>query len=201
MNQLTEKGFKAVGIDVSPEMVEHAKELYPKNDYRVLDPLNTMNFTENTFSIIMCIYFTLYYMEDKRTFFENCYKWLIPGGELAIHLVNKDLFDPVVLPANPFNYLSPQKYTDKRITNSSVKFKGFQYKSDFDLDGDKGTFIETFKDDTTKNIRKHEHTFYMESQKNILAIAKDTGFIMQAKYDMSECGYDHQYLYILKKPN
>jgi SAM-dependent methyltransferase len=201
VNQLTEQGFKALGIDISPSMVEYAKTLYPKNDYRNLDHNNSMNFNENTFSIITSLYFTLYYIEDKQKFFENCYKWLIPGGELAVHLVNKDLFDPVVLPSNPFIHLSPQKYTAKRITNSSVKFKGFQYKSDFKLDDNKGIFTETFKNDNTKHIRKNEHVFYMESQKKILTIAKNAGFILKAQYDMGDCGYDNQYLYILKKPN
>ena len=50
-------------------------------------------------------------------------------------------------------------------------------------------------------VRKNEHTFYMETQKAILGLAKEAGFILHAKIDMLSCQYENQYIYILKKPN
>jgi hypothetical protein len=39
----------------------------------------------------------------------------------------------------------------------------------------------------------------MDTQKNILGLAKSAGFILQGKIDMVKCNYQYQYLYILKK--
>ena len=41
---------------------------------------------------------------------------------------------------------------------------------------------------------------YMESEKDILAMAKQSGFIMLGKIDLIKVGYEYQYLYILQKP-
>ena len=40
----------------------------------------------------------------------------------------------------------------------------------------------------------------MEKQKDILALAKSVGFILEGKIDMKSCAYEHQYLYVLRKP-
>ena len=97
-------------------------------------------------------------------------------------------------------WFSAQKYAKKRITNSVVKFNDFTYKANFDLNNNKGKFIETFKDDNTNNVRKNEHVLHMESQKDILAKAKKVGFIFHGKSDMVNCMYEYQYLYYLIKP-
>ena len=34
--------------------------------------------------------------ENKQLYFKNVYDWLKPGGKLVIHLVNKELFDPIL---------------------------------------------------------------------------------------------------------
>ena len=56
------------------------------------------------------------------------------------------------------------------------------------------------KFDKSGKVRENEHTFYMESQQQILNIAKETGFIVEAKIDLTRCQYDNQYLYLLSKP-
>ena len=40
----------------------------------------------------------------------------------------------------------------------------------------------------------------MNTQAEILDIAKSVGFIIIAKIDLIECQYDSQYVYILQKP-
>ena len=37
------------------------------------------------------------------------YDWLKLGGKLVIHLVNKELFDPILQAADPLLLVSPQK--------------------------------------------------------------------------------------------
>ena len=125
----------------------------------------------------------------------------MPGGFLILHLVDRENFDPIIPAAKPIYIVSPQKYTDKRITNSVVKFDKFDYKCNFDLNGDVATINETFKDKENESVRQNEHKLYMESQKTILSMAKEAGFILHSKVDMIKCQYDSQYLYILQKPN
>ena len=181
VDAFTKKGFKTLGIDTSPAMIKNAKEKFPSSDFKVADTYNTMAFPANSFTHILCLYFTIYYIKNKSLFFKNCYQWLLPGGEMVVHLVNRAKFDPLIPKGSPFAMLSPQKYTDKRITKSSIKFKEFQYKSNFDLKDDIAIFDETFKDDNTGHVRKNEHKLYMETQTNILSLAKNAGFILKEK--------------------
>ena len=82
-----------------------------------------------------------------------------------------------------------------------VKFKNFQYKANFQLQKhkNKAIFDETFKDDTSGHVRQNKHTLHMDTQKNILSLAKSAGFILKGKIDMVSCNYEYQYLYILRK--
>ena len=148
---------------------------------------------------MILLYFTVYYIKDKTTFFENCYDWLKPGGYLALHLVNKYEFDPIPEAGNPLYILSPQKYAKKRITNSIVQFGNFEYKSNFKLSDNIGVLDEFFKDRKTKKIRQNQHKLYMENQTDILSLAKQVGFILKGRVDMVGCEYEYQYIYILYK--
>ena len=112
-------------------MVNISTAKYPHSTFKVGSALDFMLFPAATFSHILCLYFTIYYIERKQQFFQNCYDWLLPGGYLVLHLVNRNMFDPILNSANPLAMVSPQKYAKKRITNSLVKFKDFQYKANF----------------------------------------------------------------------
>ena len=200
---LNKKGYKAIGLDNSLSMIEKAKENYPDYDFVQGDVLNAMQFQPQSFTHILCLYFTLYYIKDKVQFFNNCMNWLMPGGSLVVHIVNRDMFDPILPPANPLVMLTPQRYAKKRITNSNVTFQDFKYNADFNLDNGKNSakFVEKFKNkEDGKVFRKQEHEMYMESEQDILTIAKNAGFIVQGKIDLIKVGYEYQYLYIFKKP-
>jgi len=199
---LNDKGYPAVGLDLSPGMVGQAKKNYPNFKFKQGNALEFILYPANTFTHVICLYFTIYYIKDKTLFLQNCYDWLKPGGYLVLHLVNRNKFDPILNAADPLHAVSAQRYAKKRITNSLVKFKDFQYRGDFKIDPSTGTasFEEIFKDDKTKNIRQNIHQFYMSTQKQILSIAKNTGFILKGKIDMVPVQYEYQYLYILSKP-
>lgn len=202
VKKFVKKGYKIKGIDKSEAMVKKSKEKHPNCDISKKDVLNSINYPPNSFTHLFCTYFTIYYIKDKLKFFENAYSWLKPKGTLTLHLVNRDKFDPIVNAASILTYVSPQKFAKKRITNSLVKFKNFQYKADFKLQKhkNKAIFEETFESDKSGHIRQNEHTLFMEKQKDILALAKSVGFILEGKIDMTKCAYEYQYLYILKKP-
>lgn len=199
---LEKQGAKVYGLDKSSAMVKKAKQLHKNVDFRMGDATQSIVFPPNSFDLINCLYFTIYYIKDKKQFFQNCFNWLKPQGYLALHLVNKDMFNPILNVADPLVMVSPQKYAKERITNSIVKFNDFQYKADFKhkKGSNEALFEETFKDDKNGNVRKNEHVFHMPNQKKILAMAKDSGFIMKGYIDMVACQYEYQYIYILYKP-
>ena len=112
----------------------NSKKKYKDCKFKQGNALDSMIYPRNSFSTVTCFYFTIYYMEDKQKFINNVYDWLMPGGYFVLHLVNRDKFDPILNTADPLHIVSAQKYAKKRITNSLVKFKDFQYKANFELD-------------------------------------------------------------------
>lgn len=202
VKKFVDKGYKIKGIDKSESMVKKAKSKHPNCNFNVEDALTSVNHEPNSFTHILCTYFTIYYMKNKLEFFKNAFTWLKPKGTLTLHLVNRDKFSPVVDAAEMLLLVDPQKYAKKRITKSLIKFNNYTYKADFKLQKHKNMaiFEEKFISDKSKNVRENQHTFYMEKQKDILALAKSVGFILQGKIDMKGCGFKYQYLYVLKKP-
>jgi len=199
---LGDAGYKVEGVDKSKSMIAGAMKKYPQSSFKEGDVLESMLYPQNSFTTITCLYFTIYYIKDKQQFLQNCYDWLMPGGYFVLHLVNRDKFDPILNAADPLYLVSAQKFAKKRITNSLVKFKDFQYKANFELDKSQnvGKFDESFKDDSTGHVRQNKHTLYMEPQKQILSIAKNMGFILKGKVDMVTTQYQYQYMYLLYKP-
>jgi len=199
---MSEQNLNVLGIDISPSMIQKAKENYPQYNFRVGNALNTTEFKHQTFTHILCLYFTIYYFPDKQRFFDNCMDWLMPGGYLVVHLVDREKFDPILPPGNPLYIVSPQKYAKQRITTTKVTFNDFVYNSDFKFNKDENiaTFDEKFKFNDGK-VRKQEQKLYMEDTQDILTIAQQCGFILQGKIDLVQCAYENQYLYILVKPS
>tara|TARA_X000001036_G_scaffold433961_1_gene472487 strand:+ start:3855 stop:4796 length:942 start_codon:yes stop_codon:yes gene_type:complete len=203
VNKLVSKGYKAQGIDKSIHMVKTARKNYPNCTYDVGDVMDTLQYAPSTFTHITCYYFTIYYIKDKYTFFKNCYTWLMPGGYMMIHLVDRSKFNPILEAGDPLTLISPQKYAPKRITSTYVTFNDYDYKSNFRIDEsrDKGYMEEFFVDKTKEKAMKNEHELFMPTQKSILNMAKRAGFILDSKMDMVEVEYEYQYLYVLQKPS
>jgi SAM-dependent methyltransferase len=200
-----ERGYSnIVGIDKSKEMIEKAKANYPNYKFEIADIMNMEGFPYNdgTFTHILCLYFTVYYMPNKEQFFKNCYNLLQPGGYLVVHLVDRNRFDPILPPGNPFYILSPQSYSKSRITKTNVDFNGFEYNANFDLQKEKNTaiFEEKFKRKDNGQVRVNKHILYMETLTGILQKSQDAGFIIHAVIDMMKVAYDYQYLYVLYRP-
>ena len=199
---LGSKGLDVLGIDISPSIIKKAKENFPDYNFNVGDALDGNTFQPDSFTHILCMYFTIYYFKDKTQFFNNCFKWLMPGGYLIVHLVDRELFDPILPPGNPLLYISPQKYAKERITSTKVKFTDFSYSADFKLDdkNDKALFVEKFKNDSDGKVRKNEHEMYMPDIQQIVDEAQSCGFIVESKADLLQCQYEYQYLYVFIKP-
>jgi SAM-dependent methyltransferase len=213
VHELKKKGVVSViGCDKSEAMLQNARDLYPKCNFIQGDFMKPMLFSEEEFNVLTCFYFTVYYVKDKRAFLQNCYKWLKPEGYLILHLVDRNHFDPIVPGGKPLFIVSPQTYANERITNSLVKFRSFQYKSDFKApppskknaktgtgDKDIGKFVEKITDDKTGKVRENIHTYYMPTNREMLDIAKEVGFTVTGQVDLVHVLNEYQYLFILKK--
>jgi SAM-dependent methyltransferase len=202
VGELGKQGYDATGIDLSFDMVQKAKENYPTANFVQGNAMNRDAFPQNKFTHILCLYFSIYYFKDKVAFAQNCIKWLMPGGFLVIHVVDRNNFDPILPPANPLLLVSPQRYAEKRITQSRVVFDGMTYIANFRLskEKNKATFKEKIKNNDTGSVRINEHTLYMEPEKDLVTEIKKAGFIVQGKIDLIKVGYEYQYLYIFIKP-
>ena len=148
------------------------------------------------------MYFTIYHMKNKERFFTNVINWLMPGGYFILHLVDREKFDPILPAGQGFLIVSPQKYAKERITKTKVHFHDFIYSADFDLNSTKNIaiFNEKFKFKNGDSVRKNQHILYMETEDDILSVAQQCGFIIDGKIDLLKCGYDSQFIYILRKP-
>lgn len=200
--KLYDSKLDVIGLDISPSMIKKAKENYPNCKFKLGNALNETEFDGNNFTHILALYFTIYYIKNKDLFFTNCYNWLMPGGTLVIHVVDKEKFDPILPPGNPLYIVSPQKYAEERITKTKIHFNDFEYNSNFNYDNNSNLaiFDEKFKFKNGK-IRKQEHKLYMENINDILTMAQNAGFIIQGKIDLVHCAYENQFLFILTKPN
>jgi SAM-dependent methyltransferase len=201
---LNSKNLQVIGIDISPSMIDKAKEDYPyiADKFKVGDALDTHLFKDESLTHILCLYFTIYYMKDKMLFFYNCMNWLMPGGYLIVHLVDRYKFDPILPPGNPLYIVSPQKYAKERITTTKITFNEFIYNANFKLhdNDDTAIFNEKFKFNDGR-VRKQEQRMYMEDLPTIVNMAQDAGFLIHAKIDMVKCAYEYQYLYVFVKPS
>lgn len=201
--ELASKGINVEGIDISEAMIKKAKENFPNYKFQVADALNGGIYGPSTFTHILCMYFTIYYFKDKSAFLKNAFNWLMPGGFLLLHLVDRNKFDPILPPGNPLLLVSPQKYAKERITNTRVKFNDFTYTANFELHDakDEAIFVEKFKNDSDGKVRKNEHIMYMPDLSEIVDEAQNLGFILEGKIDLIHCQYEYQYVYIFTKPN
>ena len=199
---LEAQGIKTTGVDSSTAMVKKAEENYPQYKFVQGNVMDSSLFMPGSYTHILCLYFSIYYFKDKMAFFNNTMRWLMPGGFLVVHVVERDMFDPILPPANPLFLVSPQRYAKERITQSKVMFNNMEYVANFNLDPDKNvaTFTEKFKEKDSDKTRKNKHIFFMEPHKAIIVMAQEAGFLLQGKIDLLKVGYEYQYLYIFAKP-
>jgi len=213
VDQLTQAGYKAYGIDKSDAMVKYSENKYPESDYKCGDVLDPMAFENSTFTHILCTNLTFYLLDNKMAFFNNCYFWLKPNGYLVLHLVNRHKFSIYKPVARKPLHNFPSKTPQPRITNTNVDFEDFKYTSSYQLPKHKSdktiteevVFKEKFLDKETKNIRENEQTLYMDSINSILKMANKAGFTLKGKLDMANVikkgphADKYQYIYIFER--
>jgi ubiquinone/menaquinone biosynthesis C-methylase UbiE len=193
---------RVLALDKSEAMLDIAKFGNQKNknvDYRLADLNNPSACNGQEFTHAACLYFTLYYLPDKDAFFRHMFLWVKPGGELAVEVVNKYKFDPMLESASPWQGFSLQKYSKKRVTESKVTFDKFEYTGRFDLYDPAADFTETFRFKDGK-VRRQKHKLTMPSMEEIVKIGQAAGWTYTKFVDLVMVGFEYSYILFFRHP-
>src|SRR3954471_9048143 len=76
------RGARAVGVDLSPRMIELAQRLYPTIEYREAD-VEHLPFPDHTFDAVVCA-FGLGHFPRPELAVAECVRILLPGGRIAL---------------------------------------------------------------------------------------------------------------------
>ena len=210
VNTLANKGYNAYGLESSKDMILSAMNKYPGNKYVLGNGMNQLVFEPEQFTLISILDFTIYTIKDRRTLFENAYRWLFPGGYLALHLINVGgYYDSQVMTAKERRF-SPtiSKFFDRSppvspLGNNDSVVGNYIYKSNIRMNTYDPDMIEMYEVFTNKKTgKKYNKTtnFYTPDQSVILSEAKDCGFNMLSQYNLMSNNKSYQFLYILYKP-
>jgi SAM-dependent methyltransferase len=203
VNELASLGFNAFGVDKSQAMINYATQQYPRVNVEQADVMDTMSLNKNTFTHILCLYFTIYEIEDKVTLFRNCYYWLKPGGYLIIHLLDPHKFNRRVP-----SHVDPLFGTAgaSNLQKNTINFFDFDYQYEYIVSESSTVvsnmpmvFKETFTDKKTNHIRQNENVLFVEPVDSILKKATQNGFIVKGNFQVNEYNDSYQYLYILER--
>lgn len=195
---------RTIAIDSSPSMLRQAKEVNlmkaeispeQKNSivWRQDSLMNVSACSPGEITHAVVLYFTLYYLRDMEQFFRELNVWTKPGGKIAVEVVNKHKFDPLLESASPFIAFSLQKYSKERLRKSKVTFDKFEYEAEFVLHDPSAEFRETFryKDGT---VRRQKHEFYMPPIEQIVKHATVAGWKYTGFHDLTPAGFEYGYL-------
>uniref|UniRef100_A0A6C0IHR7 Uncharacterized protein n=1 Tax=viral metagenome TaxID=1070528 RepID=A0A6C0IHR7_9ZZZZ len=193
-----------VGIDKSPAIIRYAKgttlpsttltDIQQQNlEFRLADLNGPGAAGAAEFTDACLLYFTVYYFRDLDMLFRNLALWVKPGGHLAIEVVNKYKFDPVLNPSNPWIGVSPQKYAKERITKSKIVFDTFEYDAVFELEDPNAEFRETFRF-KDGSVRRQKHRLIMPSISTIVKKATQNGWTYTKYVDLMPLSFQYGYL-------
>lgn len=200
-----DKTKQITGVDNSNEMLKVAKKHNPNKRLVLGNAMNSELFAKSSFSIVTCYYFTIYYFQNLKEFIKNVHYWLKPSGIFAVHVVNKDLFDPILDHASPFPAFSLQKYSKERVTNSKIHFNNFLYNGNFEKNVHKTTgesnykYVETFTHKKKSLIRKQEHKLYMLKIDDFIQVMNESGFKKIGQTDMLPIGFEYNFILYFRK--
>ena len=213
--------YDVVGIDKSKTMIDAAKSKYADCNFNVGDILNNNLYDYSSFTHIICLNKTIYYIKDKDTFFDNCSLLLTSDGLLIIHLIDREKFKPFIINSNDKTVLyNPEKHKNA-ITRNLIKINSnLEYVCEYEkndsyetnktseaneltkidnLNNPYSYYKETFQNVETNNVRKNIINLYMPTIEEILAIAKVKGFIVKDKQSLDFIDHNNEFLFILKK--
>jgi len=196
---------QVIGLDRSKAMLRYATNTTLTNttltgiqkeavEFRLSDALTPSAFMAAEGDAACILYFTVYYFgKQLDTLFRNLHLWIKPGGTLAIEVVNKYKFEPVLDCSNPWVGVSPQRYSKQRLTTSKAVFDKFEYEADFELEDPKAEFRETFRF-KDGSFRRQRHRLVMPSIQEIIKMASENGWQYTKYVDLMPLTFSYGYL-------
>jgi SAM-dependent methyltransferase len=206
-----------IGIDRSPAMISSAAANANSSSsssnsiiYKQLDANDGMAFSAHQFTHITCLFYTLYFFEDKIRFIQNCVSWLQPRGFFIVHAVDPKSFRGFRSPrAVEIAMMEDQvdendddddDNDDDDDVNGHVEINrycrvdsdGFTFRIESETTSSTKTMVwrEIFQDKSTKYIRQQEQRLFLDesssSIQRIVSIAEDMmGCQLIATLDLS----------------
>jgi len=198
-----------VGIDKSQAMIRYAKGTIVPNttltdtqkqdiEFRTFDLVGPGAAAAAEFTNAVLLYFTVYYFRDLDNLFRNLALWVKPGGSLAVEVVNKYKFEPILEASTPWIGFSPQKYSKERLTKSRIVFDKFDYEAEFELMDPKAEFRETFRF-KDGSVRRQKHITYMQNIPDIIKAATNNGWMYTSYVDLMPLTFSYGYLLFFKR--
>jgi SAM-dependent methyltransferase len=193
-----------IGVDKSDAMIRYAKGTTLKNttlteteqqnvEFRTFDVMGAGAAGASECTCACLLYFTIYYFRDMDILFRNLAYWVKPGGTLAIEVVNKYKFDPILNSSNPWIGVNPQNYVKERLKTSKVVFDTFDYEATFELEDPNAEFRETFRF-KDGSVRRQKHMLFMPSIPEIIKKAKQNGWLYTKYVDLMNISFPYGYL-------
>jgi ubiquinone/menaquinone biosynthesis C-methylase UbiE len=185
INEWKSRGFVVSGIDASEAMVAKSKSKFPSINVIKANVLDPMCYDRAEYTHIFCMDFTVYELSDIRGFFKNCYYWLQGNGYLVVHLADRERFNALIPAAKPVILDSLEQLGPERIVKTEIDFLDFIYTSDYVTKGSSVRHVETFQDKQTQNIRQNERTLTFYSMEEVLALAREAGFVGRGGFSLT----------------
>lgn len=109
-----DKGFDVVGVDISPGMIEIAKQQIPAGRFFVSD-MAECTFDASEFDMIVSAFAIIHVPQEKqKALFEKIFHWLKPGGVTYFTLGHKEEKEVLKEDWNGvkmyWSYFSPEQY-------------------------------------------------------------------------------------------
>ena len=114
---------------------------------------------------------------------------------MAVEVVNKYKFEPILNSSNPWIGVSPQNYVKERLRTSRAVFDTFDYEATFDLEEDtpRAEFRETFRF-KDGSVRRQKHQLHMPTMPQIIKKAQQNGWTYTQYVDLMPLSFQYGYL-------
>ena len=100
---LAQVARSAVGVEIAPEAVDHAREAYKTNNLSfVVGDARSLPSPDATFDVVTS-FETIEHFAEQQRFLSEIRRVLRPGGLLIISTPDRDNYSPTESPANPFH--------------------------------------------------------------------------------------------------
>ena len=116
---LRDLGFQVIGVDVSPAMLERARELDPGGDYRPVPPDGPRTLADGSFDLVLSAFTfdNLGAIDEKRAALESLRRLLGDGGRLISVVSSPDIY------VNEWSSFSTRDYPENRTARSGDRVR------------------------------------------------------------------------------